>query len=39
MGIDWEEIFDVEGADMAEFYTDNIPEEYSKYYGLVVENH
>ena len=39
MGIDWEEILDVEGADMAEVYNENIPEEDSKYYGLVVENH
>ena len=33
MGIDWEEILDVEGADMAEVYNENIPEEDSKYYG------
>ena len=39
MGIDWEEILDVEGADMVEVYNENIPEEDSKYYGLVVENH
>ena len=25
MGIDWEEIVDVEGADMAEVYNENIP--------------
>ena len=39
MGIDWEEILDIEGADMTEVYNENIPEEDSKYYGLVVENH
>ena len=30
MGIDWEEILDVEGADMAEVYNENIPEEDSQ---------
>lgn len=31
MGIDWEEILDAEGADMADVYNDSIPEEPYEY--------
>ena len=30
MGIDWEEILDVEGADMAEVYNENIMDQQQK---------